>query len=124
MEDFAGLSGGVRIYTGNEDYSGKCLTNPAVPFPYREPIRSFIQIKKHAIVGTNAVILPGVVIGEGAVVGANSLITKDCEPWKIYVGSPARSVRTRPQERILELEQQLRAELYTKSGDYIPKSQR
>jgi len=124
MEDFAGLSGGVRIYTGNEDYSGKCLTNPAVPFPYRTPIRSFIHIKKHAIVGANAVILPGVVIGEGAVVGANSLITKDCEPWKIYVGSPAKGIRTRPKERILELEAQLREELYTASGEYIPKNQR
>jgi acetyltransferase-like isoleucine patch superfamily enzyme len=124
MEDFTGLSGGVRIYTGNEDYSGKCLTNPAVPFPYRTPIRSFIHIKKHAIVGANAVILPGVVIGEGAVVGANSLITKDCEPWKIYVGSPAKGIRTRPKERILELEAQLREELYTASGEYIPKNQR
>jgi galactoside O-acetyltransferase len=124
MEDFTGLSGGVRVYTGNEDYSGGCLTNPAVPFPYRLPKRSFVHIKKHAIIGSNAVILPGVVIGEGAAIGANTLVTKDCEPWKIYFGSPAKAIRTRRQDRILELEAQLRREIYDKTGNYIPKSKR
>jgi acetyltransferase-like isoleucine patch superfamily enzyme len=121
MEDFSGLSGGVRVYTGNEDYSGKFLTNPSVPFPYRVPIRSFVEIKKHAIVGANAVILPGVIIGEGAVVGANSLITKDCKPWTMYVGSPAKEFRPRPKERILELENQLRKDIFDEEGHYIPK---
>lgn len=124
MEDFAGLSGGVRIYTGNEDYLGGCLTNPAVPYPYRIPIRSFVHISKHAIVGANAVILPGVILGEGTVVGANSLVTKNCEPWTIYAGSPARPIRPRPRERILELETELRQELYDTHGRYVPKSAR
>jgi acetyltransferase-like isoleucine patch superfamily enzyme len=121
MEDFSGLSGGVRVYTGNEDYSGGSLTNPAVPHPYRIPIRSFVHIKKHAIVGANTVILPGVTIGEGAAVGANSLVTKDCEPWMIYAGSPAKPLRVRPRGRILELEAQLRRELYDADGRYISK---
>ncbi len=124
MEDFAGLSGGVRVYTGNEDYSGACLTNPAVPAPYRVPIRSFVIIRKHAIVGANAIILPGVTIGEGAVVGANALVTKDCEPWTVYTGTPARAIKTRPHERMLELEAQLRRDLYDAHGHYIPRHQR
>lgn len=77
IEDYAGLSGGIRVYTGNEDYLGNCLTNPTVPHPYRIPIRSFAHIKKHSIVGANSIILPSVTIGEGAVIGANSLVTKD-----------------------------------------------
>ncbi len=124
MEDFAGLSGGIRVYTGNEDYLGGCLTNPAVPPPFRHAIRSFVYMKKHSIVGANSVILPGVTIGEGAVVGANSLVTKDCRPWTIYVGSPAKSVRERPREKILELEEKLRKTLYDKNGRYIQKSER
>jgi len=124
MEDFTGLSGGVRVYTGNEDYSGGCLTNPSVPEPYRLPTRSFVNIKKHAIIGANTVILPGVIIGEGAAIGANSLVTKDCEPWKIYFGSPAKAIRTRPKERIIELEDQLRRQVYDGSANYIPKSKR
>lgn len=122
MEDFAGLSGGVRIYTGNEDYLGGCLTNPAVPAPYRVPIRSQVVLRRHAIVGANAIILPGVEIGEGAVVGAASLVKGDCAPWTIYAGVPARPIKTRPRERILELEQQLRKELYDSAGRYIGRS--
>lgn len=124
MEDFTALSSGVRVFTGNEDYLGGCLTNSSVPYPYRLPTRSFIHIRKHAIIGANTVILPGVVIGEGAAIGANSLVTKDCEPWKIYGGSPAKAIKTRPQEKILELESQLRQELYDARGNYIPKYQR
>ena len=119
MEDFSGLSGGVRIYTGNEDYSGRCLTNPAVPHPYRIPIRSFVRIGKHVIVGANAVILPGVALGEGVVVGANSLVTKNCDPWTMYAGTPARPIKARPKERILELEALLRSERYGPDGEYI-----
>ncbi len=124
MEDFTTLSSGIRVFTGNEDYLGGCLTNSAVPYPYRVPIRSFVHIKKHAIIGANTVILPGVTIGEGVAVGANSLVTKDCEPWTIYVGSPARAVRSRPRERIMELESQLRREIYDAKGNYIQKNKR
>ena len=124
IEDFAGLSGGCRVYSGNENYSGGSLTNPAVPSPYRSPIRSFVVIKRHAIVGANTVILPGVTIGEGAAIGANSLIKSDCLPWTIYAGSPARPVRERPKESILESEAKLREELYDSDGRYLPKDQR
>lgn len=124
MEDFSGLSGGVRVYTGNEDYRGGGMTNPTVPYPYRKPVRSYVHIGKHAIVGANSVILPGVTIGEGAVVGANSLVTKDCKPWTTYFGSPAKPLRRRRSEKILLLEAQLRTELYGESGQYIPKNKR
>lgn len=124
MDDFAGLSGGVRVYTGNEDYSGGCLTNPAVPAPYRRATRGEVHICRHAIVGANTVILPGVTIGEGAVVGANSLVTKDCAPWTVSIGSPARVIKARPSAMIVELEAQLRRDLYDAQGRYIPTARR
>jgi acetyltransferase-like isoleucine patch superfamily enzyme len=124
MEDFAGISSGGRVYTGNDDYLGGYLTGPTVPFPYRVPSRSFVHIKKHAIIGANTVVLPGVVIGEGAAIGAGSVVTKECEPWTIYVGSPARALRPRPKEKIIELEAQLRREIYDEKGQYIPKRMR
>lgn len=123
MEDFTGLSSGVRVFTGNEDYSGDYLTNPTVPYPYRMPVRSFVHIKKHAIVGANTVILPGVVIGEGAAIGANSLVTKDCKPWTVYFGSPAKVIKSRPKDKILFLEEKLRNERYDSDGNYIPKNE-
>ena len=122
MEDFSGLSGGVRVYTGNEDYLGGSLTNPAVPAPYRVPSRSFVRIGKHAIIGANAVVLPGVTIGEGAVIGANALVKQNCEPWTVYFGTPARPVKVRPRERVLELESQLRTVHYEERGNYISRA--
>jgi len=124
IEDFAGVSSGSRIFTGNEDYFGDSLTNPTVPKPYRMPTRSFVHIKKHAIIGANTVILPGVSIGEGVAVGANSLIAKDCKPWTIYVGSPAKEIKARKRERILKLEAQLRSEIYDSNCKYIPRKMR
>jgi len=46
-------------------------------------------------IGAKSVIMP-VTIGEGAVIGAGSFVNKDCEPWGIYVGSPARKIGERP----------------------------
>jgi acetyltransferase-like isoleucine patch superfamily enzyme len=124
MEDFTTLSSGIRLFTGTDDFLGGSLVNSAVPHPYRLPIRTFVHIKKHAVVGANSVVLPGVTIGEGVAIGANSLVNKDCEPWTIYYGSPARPMRSRPKEKILELEAQLRKDLYDPYGKYIPKSDR
>lgn len=46
-------------------------------------------------VGANAIILAGVEIGDGAIIGANSLVTKDVEPYAIVYGSPAKMSRYR-----------------------------
>lgn len=119
MERFAGLSGGVFVYTGNEDYSGASLTNPTIPLRWRNVTRSRVILRRHAIVGANSVILPGVEIGEGAVVGANSLVRADVEPWSINVGSPARKVGTRPSGTIRRMERELEAHCYRLDGSYV-----
>ena len=124
LEDFVGISSGTRVFTGDDDYLGGCLTGPTVPSLYRQPIRSSVHIGKHAIIGANSVILPGIRIGEGVAIGAHSLVKQDCEPWTIYVGCPAKPIRLRPSERILELERQLRQDLYDARGEYIPKARR
>ena len=46
-------------------------------------------------IGARSTIMP-VTIGEGCVIGAGSFVNKDCEPWGIYVGSPARRIGERP----------------------------
>jgi acetyltransferase-like isoleucine patch superfamily enzyme len=124
LGDFVGISSGSRVFTGDDDYLGDSLTGPTVPPAYRNAIRSFVHIGKHAVIGANTVILPGVKIGEGVAVGAGSLVKSDLEPWTIYVGTPVRPLRERPRERILDLERQLRTECYDYLGNYIPKDQR
>jgi acetyltransferase-like isoleucine patch superfamily enzyme len=50
-------------------------------------------VRRGASIGSNATILCGVTIGEGAIVGAGSVVTKDVPPWTIVAGSPARILR-------------------------------
>lgn len=54
-----------------------------------------ITIKNDVWIGANCMILPGVTIGEGAVVGAGSIVTKDIPPYAICVGSPAKIIKYR-----------------------------
>lgn len=55
-----------------------------------------VRICDKAWIGFNSVILKGVTIGEGAIVGAGSVVTKDVEPWTIVAGNPARFIREIP----------------------------
>lgn len=52
-----------------------------------------IVLKKGCCIGMRTVIMPGVTIGEGAIVGVGSLVTKDIPAWTIAVGNPAKVVR-------------------------------
>ncbi|MBB6127042.1 acyltransferase [Mucilaginibacter lappiensis] len=55
-----------------------------------------IKICSHTWIGMNCIILKGVTIGEGAIVGAGSVVTKDVAPWTIVGGNPARVVKEIP----------------------------
>ncbi len=50
-------------------------------------------VKKRASIGSNSTILCGVTVGEGAIVGAGSVVTKDVPPYTIVAGNPARFFR-------------------------------
>lgn len=55
--------------------------------------RKKIILKKGCLLGMNTMVMPGVTIGEGAIVGAGSLVTSDVPAWSIAVGSPAKVVK-------------------------------
>lgn len=55
-------------------------------------------IKKAASIGGNATIMPGVVIGEGSLIGALSIVTKNIPPKSIYAGVPAKKLRSIPSD--------------------------
>lgn len=56
-----------------------------------------IKIYDKVWIGFNSIVLKGVTIGEGAVVGAGSVVTKDVPPWTIVAGNPARIIREIPE---------------------------
>ncbi len=57
-----------------------------------------VVIEKDAVVGANCTILPGIVIGEGAVVSAMSLVNRDIPPHSFYGGVPVRDLRAGKEE--------------------------
>lgn len=103
LDDFCGLAYGCHVFSQSDDYSGRTLTNPTVPARFKKEIKSPVHIKRHSIVGTSSVILPGVTLEEGTSVGAMSLVTKSTDAWTTYFGVPAKRLKTRKRE-LLDLE--------------------
>ncbi len=107
LADFCGIASGARLLTGSDDFGGPALTGPTVPPEFRAVTRGEVVVGAHAVIGANAVVLPNVRIGEGAAIGAGSVVTRDIEPWTICIGAPARPIRTRPKDAVLDAERRL-----------------
>lgn len=102
LENFSFVAAGTKIVCGSEDYTGIGLVGPTIPEKYRTINYTTVKFEKYAGCGVNCSIMPGVTLAEGSILGANSLLTKSTEPWTIYVGSPAKPVKIRDKDKILE----------------------
>jgi len=80
-----------RVYIGDTYHEYRDVTRPIVRQGLHDPRP--VKIGSGAFLGINCAILPGVNIGEGACVGANTVVTEDVPPYTLAVGSPARVVR-------------------------------
>lgn len=105
LEDFSGLAYGCHVFSQSDDYSGKTLTNPTIPEKFKKILRAPVTLKRHVIVGTCSVVLPGVTVEEGTSIGAMSMVTKTTEPWSVYFGVPAKKLKSRKKDLLL-LEQE------------------
>ena len=90
---------GVQLWDGitleNDVFIGPNATFTNDPFPRSKQYpQSFARtvIRKGASIGANATILPGLTIGQYAMIGAGTVVTKDIPPFAIVVGNPARIV--------------------------------
>ena len=79
------ISSHVKLITGSHDINDPNFTADFLP----------IHIGHHCWIGTGAMILQGVKIGDGAIVAAGSVVTKDVESWTIVGGVPARKLGER-----------------------------
>jgi galactoside O-acetyltransferase len=107
IEDFANVSGRVSIYSSNDDYSGESLMGPTVPSDFTRVTSAPVTLRRHSIIGAGSILLPGVTLGEGAGVGALSLVKQDVGPFEMVGGVPARRIGTRART-VLDLEGKLR----------------
>lgn len=76
------------IWTLNHDYNDINFCGKGAP----------VEIGAYAWICSRSMILPGVIIGEGAVVASGAIVTKDVEPWTIVAGIPAKVIGRREQK--------------------------
>jgi len=81
----ATISQGVKLCTAGHDITSKIMELTYKP----------IVISANVWVAGWSIILPGVTIGEGTVIGAGSVVTKDVAPWSVVGGNPAKFIKKR-----------------------------
>ncbi len=97
--DYTHITSGCRLLCHQRDLSGYCVGDNAADLGYRT---GEIHIGKGVMVGMETIIMPGVTIGDGAIIGAGSIVTRDIPAWTIATGRPARVVKQIPERKIGE----------------------
>ena len=95
--DYTHITSGCRLLCHQRDLTGYCVGDNAADLGYRT---GEIHIGKGVMVGMETLIMPGVTIGDGAIIGAGSIVTKDIPAWTVATGRPARVVKSIPQREI------------------------
>ncbi|KTD82744.1 acyltransferase [Legionella waltersii] len=85
IEDNAVLGPYVKVFSAGHDYSDLTLPDTSAP----------VVIGKYTWIGGNSTILPGVKIGEGAIIGAGSVVARDIPAYSVAVGIPAKVIKMR-----------------------------
>lgn len=94
LEDSSVLAYGATLLTSSADLQGY-YGSAKVPIENRRPLVGHIHVGNEAFIGTNATVMQGVNVGEGAVLAVGGVATKDLEPWWIYGGMPAKKIKRR-----------------------------
>lgn len=106
-------SGAAFIMAGNQGHRHDWISS--FPFYFMSEVPAFAGagngyrpagdtvIGNDVWIGSEAVIMPGVRVGDGAVIGTRALVTRDVEPYAIVGGNPARPIRKRFDDRQIAL---------------------
>lgn len=90
IEDNVHIANRSLLLCHQRDLSDYCIGDDYSKLGYK--IKK-IHLKKGCLIGMNSMVMPGVTIGEGALIGASSLVTKDIPAWTIAAGRPAKVMR-------------------------------
>lgn len=98
--NYVTVKSGVQIWDGvtieDRVFIGPNVTFTNDPYPRSQNPdweKKSILIKRGATIGANSTLLPGIVIGENAMIGAGSVVTKDVPAGELWHGNPARFIR-------------------------------
>jgi acetyltransferase-like isoleucine patch superfamily enzyme len=90
MEDHVHITNRCLLLCHQRDLSDYHIGDDYAKLGYQ---KKKIILKKGCSIGMGSMVMPGVTIGEGAIVGAGSLVTKDIPAWTIATGRPAKVVK-------------------------------
>lgn len=88
MGDFSGLSPRCTIFSAMDDFSGNYMIGPELPKTLTNITGGIVHIEKHVQIGAGSVVFPNLVINEGTVVGAMSLVNMSLPSWGVFAGIP------------------------------------
>jgi maltose O-acetyltransferase len=97
------FSHNVTLWTSNHNYDSPDLES--IPFDSKLLLRP-ITIEDNVWIGFGAMLAPGVRIGEGAVIGMGSIVTKDVPSYAVVGGNPAKVIKFRDKQRYEMLQAQ------------------
>lgn len=93
------LAPNTFVSSGRHQFEGGEYISAFVPIKIQDYLVPFkgkkISVGDDVWLGTNSVVLPGVRIGNGTIIGANSIVRRDTETYGVYAGIPARKLRSR-----------------------------
>jgi acetyltransferase-like isoleucine patch superfamily enzyme len=90
LGEYVGWGPGAKVL--GSEHTGDPVTVPVIQ---TDLVIKPVRVGKWADIGVNAVLLPGVSVGEGAIVGAGAVVTKDVAPYAVVAGVPARELHKR-----------------------------
>jgi len=88
----------VRILTANHNYERP----DALPYD-QQRVRQDVIVEECVWIGDSAIIVPGVRVGEGSIIAAGAVVTRDVPPLAIVGGAPAKVIRERPRDAYARL---------------------
>jgi acetyltransferase-like isoleucine patch superfamily enzyme len=103
---FCSIGDNVTISASDHPYSSTStspdLYKHVLHKKFRRSTKEAVLIGNDVWIGNNVVVLSGVNIGDGAVIGAGAVVTKDVPPYAIAVGAPARVIKYRFSDNVIE----------------------
>lgn len=115
---FCQIATGVEFVMNDANHQMNCVStfpfytlegwNMKTPEPSDMPFKGNTVIENDVWIGQNAVIMPGVHIGNGAIIGTNSVVASDVEPYTIVAGNPAKPIRKRFDDELIQMMQNLK----------------
>ncbi|MDR2835634.1 MAG: CatB-related O-acetyltransferase [Bacteroidales bacterium] len=126
---FCQIAAGVEFIMNGANHQMDCVStfpfyifekwNENAPSLDKLPLKGDIIIGNDVWIGQNSTILPGVKIGDGVIIGTKSVVGSDIEPYSIAAGNPAKIIRKRFDEELIEI--MLKLKWWDKTIDEINK---